>query len=445
MSEKVPDERMRQTRRSALAGLLGTALEYCDFTMYGIVAAVVLGKVFFPAQDTFTAQMGAMVSFGVAYVARPVGALVLGHLGDRVGRQKMLLFTIVLMGSATFLIGCLPSYRSIGIAAPAALVVLRLAQGFSAAGEQAGSSTLTMEHAPQHRRSYYTSWTNTGTLLGTVLAQVAFLPVLALPEPDLLSWGWRLPFLLTAVGMIVVVFIRRGLHDAEVFVAVRSEGDRQSPPLRELLRSNGKNLIRVVLCCLMAAPASITSVFGLSYATRVIGINPSILVLVGVLGNAIGMVTIPLWAMLSDRIGRRPVFIGGVLVAGVMIFPLLHFTAAKNIPMIIVSQYLFVIFLMAGQALQLSIYTEMFPTRLRFSGVAVGTQFGYLLAGFAPTISYAILRPGPTGWIPVAVFGAACCLVAAAAAFTARETRDISIEHIDRTPSSAQPLPEHLT
>ena len=444
MSERT-SERMRQARRSALGGLLGTALEYFDFTMYGIVAAVVLGKVFFPAQDSGTAEMGAMASFGVAYVARPVGALVLGHLGDRVGRQKMLLFTIVVMGSATFLIGCLPSYQMIGAFAPAALVILRLAQGFSAAGEQAGSSTLTMEHAPDHRRSFYTSWTNTGTLLGVVLGQVAFLPVLALPEKDLLAWGWRLPFLVSALGMVVVIFIRRGLRDAEIFVAARDEGVRESLPLRALFRSNWKNLIRVVLCCLMAAPASIASVFGLSYATRIVGINPSILVLSGVVGTTIAMVTIPFWALLSDRIGRRPVFIGGVLIAGVMIFPLLHFTSTRNIPMIVVSQYLFLIFLMAGQALQLAIYTEMFETKVRFSGVAVGTQFGYLLAGFAPAISYGILQPGPNGWIPVAVFGAVCCVVAAAAAFSARETRGVSLERLDGALPEPRSVPERLT
>jgi len=445
MSKETSDERLRQTRRSALGGLLGTALEYFDFTMYGIVAAVVFGKVFFPAQDSGMAEIGAMASFGVAYIARPIGALVLGHLGDRVGRQKMLLFTIVLMGSATFLIGCLPSYQTIGVFAPAALVILRLAQGFSAAGEQAGSSALTMEHAPVRRRSFYTSWTNTGTMLGMVLGQIAFVPVLALREQDLLAWGWRLPFLLSAVGMVVVIFIRKGLHDADVFVAARREERRPPMPLRELFRSNWKNLIRVVLCCLMAAPASIASVFGLSYATRVVGINPSILVLSGVLGTAIGMVTIPFWAMLSDRIGRRPVFIGGVLIAGVMIFPVLHFTSTGNVLLIVVFHYLFTIFLMAGQALQLTIYTEMFETKVRFSGVAVGTQFGYLLAGFAPTISYLILQPGPNGWMPVAVFGALCCVVAAAAAFSARETRGVSLERLDGALPAPQSVPERLT
>jgi len=156
------------------------------------------------------------------------------------------------------------------------------------------------------------------------------------------------------------------------------------------------------------------------------------------------MVAIPFWALLSDRIGRRPVFIGGVLLAGTMIFPMLHFTSAKNIFLIVVFSYLFTIFLMAGQALQLAIYTEMFETKVRFSGVAVGTQFGYLLAGFAPAISYLILQPGPNGWIPVAVFGAVCCVVAAAAAFSARETRGISLERLDGALPAPRPVPEPL-
>ncbi|MFC5833486.1 MFS transporter [Nonomuraea insulae] len=431
MAKLTSEQQLKQTRRSALGGFLGTALEYLDFTMYGIVASVVLGRVFFPGADTFAAQAGAMATFGAAYIARPIGALILGHLGDRVGRQKILLFTIVLMGTATFLIGCLPSYQSIGTFAPIALVVLRLAQGFSAAGEQAGSSTLTMEHAPPRKRTFYVSFTNAGTILGNLLGQVAFIPVLALPEQDLLAWGWRLPFLISAVGMAIVIYIRRGLHDAEVFEAVKGE-KRRSMPLPELFRGNWKNLIRVVLCCLMAAPASIAGVFGLSYSTQVIGLDAGVLVALGTISQAIGLVSIPLWGLLADRIGRRPVFIGGVLIAGVMLFVKFHFAVEKNLFMLTVAQCLFTIFLMAGQAMQLSIYTEMFETKVRFSGVAVGTQFGYLLAGFAPTLSYAILQPGPTGWLPVAIFGALCCLVASAAAFSARETRGASLERLER-------------
>jgi len=440
MSERTRDDQLRQTRRSATAGLLGTALEFLDFTMYGIVASVVLGRVFFPGGDPFAAEMGAMATFGVAYIARPIGAIVLGHLGDRVGRKRLLLFTIVLMGTSTFLIGCLPSYASIGPLAPVALVVLRLAQGFSAAGEQAGSSTLTAEHAPARTRGFYTSFTNAGTILGNFLGHAAFIPVLAMPEADLLAWGWRLPFLGSAAGMVIVVFLRAGLRDADVFVAVKA-AERDPAPLRELFQDNWKNLIRVALCGLMAAPPAISAVFGLSYGTRVVGLDAALLVALTTISLGVGTVTIPFWAILADRIGRRPVFIVGVLMGGAVLFLKFHFISEKNLPLLVLSQCVLVFFFMAGYATQLSIYTEMFPTKVRFSGVAIGTQLGLVLAGFTPALSYAVLQPGPIGWLPVAILGAVCCLVASAAAFSARETRGMSLERLDGEVREAKSLP----
>jgi MFS family permease len=441
MSPRGSSQQLKMTRRAALGGLLGTALEYFDFTMYGIVAAIVFSKVFFPAGNPLVASSGAMASFGVAYAARPIGALVLGNLGDRIGRQKMLLFTISLMGLATFLIGCIPDYATIGVAAPILLVILRLVQGFSAAGEQAGSSSLTMEHAPANKRSFYTSWTNTGTQLGTAMGQLAFLPVLALPHQDFIAWGWRVPFLLSALGVVVVFFIRKGLRDSDAFLTRKTSADTETFPIRALFRSHWRNLVRVVLCCLMAAPGYVVSVFSLSYAVNTVGIPAQKMLPAGVIASVLGMISIPFWALLSDRVGRRPVFIFGLLAAGLLIFPSLYFTAAANIPMIYVFSIAFTVFLMAGQALQLSIYTEMFQTKVRFSGVAVGTQFGYLIAGFAPTISYAVLKPGPFGWAPVALLCLVCCLVASASAFTARETRGLSLSELDGStpPQTARP------
>ncbi|MGI5131239.1 MFS transporter [Pseudonocardia sp. CA-107938] len=433
------DQQLRQARRSAIGGFLGTTLEYFDFALYGLVAAVVLGRVFFPGGAGFASEMGAMATFGVAYIARPVGALVLGHLGDRVGRQRILVFTIVLMGTATFLIGCLPGYATIGPLAPVALVVLRLAQGFSAAGEQAGSSTLTTELAPARQRAFYTSSTNTGTILGNFLGHAAFVPVLAMPEPELLAWGWRLPFLGSAAGMAVVFLLRRGLRDADVFAAVAAQ--RTRPPLRELLRHDWQNVVRVVLLCLMAAPTSISAVFGLSYATRVAGLDAALVVAITTISLGAGAVTIPFWAVLADRVGRRPVFVVGVLGGGAVLFLKFHFIAVRDVPLMTVAQCVVVFFFMAAYATQLSIAAELFSTTVRFSGVAVGTQFGYLLGGFAPTLSYAVLRPGPTGWVPVAILAGLCCVVAAAAVLSAPETRGLTIEEIDvdaREPTVAE-------
>lgn len=426
-------------KRAALGSFLGTMLEYFDFAMYGIVAAVVFSRVFFPEGDPALASIGAMATFGVAYIARPIGAFILGHFGDRIGRQKLLLFTITSMGIATFLIGCLPGYDQIGVAAPILLVFLRLVQGFSASGEQAGASSLAMEHAPTKRRALYTSWTNAGTGAGNLLGQLAFLPILALPEDQLLSWGWRIPFLISIVGTIGVLLLRRTLHDAEVFVETQQSGRTERFPIAQLLRHHWKNVIRVILMCVMAAPASIVTVFAFSFAVNSVGIERTTMLLITLAVTFVGTISIPFWGALADRIGRKPVFIGGLVLAIVFVFPFMHFLALGDVPMIFLFELLLMSSLYAGQALQLPIYTEMFETRVRFSGVAVGTQLGYLLAGFAPTISYAILQPGEMGWWPVAVFSAACCVVAALSALSAKETRGIPVEELDRTDSVTDP------
>ena len=426
-------------KRAALGSFLGTMLEYFDFAMYGIVAAVVFSRVFFPEGDPALASIGAMATFGVAYIARPIGAFILGHFGDRIGRQKLLLFTITSMGIATFLIGCLPGYDQIGIAAPILLVILRLVQGFSASGEQAGASSLAMEHAPTKRRALYTSWTNAGTGAGNLLGQLAFLPILALPEDQLLSWGWRIPFLVSIVGTIFVLLLRRTLHDAEVFVETQQAGRTERFPIAQLLRHHWRNVIRVILMCVMAAPASIVTVFAFSYAVNTAGVERTTMLLITLAVTFVGTVSIPFWGILADKIGRKPVFIGGLVLAIVFVFPFMHFIALGDVPMIFLFELLLMSSLYAGQALQLPIYTEMFETKVRFSGVAVGTQLGYLLAGFAPTISYAIIQPGELGWWPVAVFSAACCVVAAISALSAKETRGIPVEELDRGDSVTDP------
>jgi MFS family permease len=199
----------RTPKRAALASWIGSALEYYDFFIYGTGAALVFGKIFFPTSHPATGTLLALATFGVGYVARPVGAFFLGHVGDRFGRKKVLVFTILLMGLATFLVGLLPTYGQIGLAAPILLVFLRLCQGFSASGEQAGANSMTLEHAPAGRRAFFTSFTLSGTQAGLILATAVFLPVAQLPEEQLLSWGWRIPFLLSAVIVIIGFIIRQ--------------------------------------------------------------------------------------------------------------------------------------------------------------------------------------------------------------------------------------------
>src|SRR3712207_249157 len=196
-------------RKAALASFVGSMLEYYDFFIYGSAAGLVFPTVFFSDLDPATATLSSLATFGVAYVARPVGAVIIGHFGDKVGRKKMLVLTLLMMGVSTFLIGALPSYAAIGVAAPVLLVLLRVLQGLSAAGEQSGANSLTMEHAPEGRRGFFTSFTLSGTQAGLILATLVFIPVAALPEEQLYSWGWRIPFFLSAVVVAVGYWVRR--------------------------------------------------------------------------------------------------------------------------------------------------------------------------------------------------------------------------------------------
>jgi MFS family permease len=437
-------ENIGMARRATLASFLGTAFEYLDFSMYAIVAAIVFNNVFFPQSDPVVASIGSVATFAIGYVARPIGALVLGPLGDRIGRQKITLLTMVGMGSATFLMGCLPGYGTIGYAAPALLVVLRLAQGFFVSGEQAGTSSLTMEHAPSVRRAFFVSWIQTGVGVGAAVGQLAFIPILALPEPMLLSWGWRIPFLLSAVWTVAVVLIRRSLSDSVAFVAAKQAGRISRFPLIPLVRYHWRNLVRVMIAVLANVPATVVGVYILGYAVNTVHVPASQMLTVSLLVLVAATPLFPVWAALSDRIGRRPVFAGGTVAGGLLLFPLFFVVGSGNIVLIGLMNFLVYAFLNAGAAIALSIYTEMFPTEVRYSGVATGTQFGALAAGFAPAICYAIAGHGRYGWVPVAIFTAGVCLVAAIAVISSRETRGVGVAHLGTADELADPVEPHV-
>ena len=409
--------------KAALASWIGSALEYYDFFIYGTAAALVFSKVFFPKTHPATATLLALATFGVGYVARPVGAFFLGHMGDRYGRKRVLVFTLLLMGISTFLVGCLPTYEQWGIAAPVLLVVLRLCQGFSAAGEQAGANSMTLEHSPGNRRSFYTSFTLSGTQAGAILSTGAFLVVTQLPEADLLSWGWRIPFLLSAIVVAIGLVIRSRLDETPLFL---EEQDRKAVPrlpLAVLFRDYTPDVVRVVCCALVSTVSTIFGVYTLSYAVNEVKIDRPTMLWAAILTNIIALFIIPLWAMLADRVGRKPVFIFGCIAPGLLMFAYLGAVTSANIPMIFLFAVLMsAITYSASNGVWPAFYAEMFDTRVRLSGMAIGTQIGFALGGFAPTVAAALQSEGPTGWVPVAGLTLAACMIAAIAAWTARET-----------------------
>ncbi|AWS48796.1 MFS transporter [Streptosporangium sp. 'caverna'] len=429
-------------RKAALAAWIGSALEYYDFFIYGTAAALVFSKIFFPSSSPATGTLLALATFGVGYLARPVGAFVLGHVGDKFGRKKVLVFTLVLMGISTFLVGCLPTYDQVGVLAPVLLVVLRLLQGFSVAGEQAGANSMTLEHAPPNRRAYYTSFTLNGTQAGQIIATAIFLPIAALPEEQLLSWGWRVPFWLSIIVAAVGLIIRRTLEETPAFEQEVASNSVAKLPLAVLFRTHKVDVLRVVVAAVIASVSTIFTVHALSYAVNTIGLERSPMLWVGVLANVAAVITIPLWGRLSDRIGRKPVFIGGSLGCAVLMFAYLGSIAAGNYILIfLVGILMFGIVHSATSGVWPSFYGEMFSTRVRLSGMAIGTQIGFAIAGFAPTIATAIAGTGKDSWLGVSIFIAVLCLINVAAVATGRETYKVPTEDlgVKRGRTSSEP------
>ena len=420
--------------RAALASFMGSAVEYYDFFVFGSAAALIFPHVFFPSAGDAALVMS-FATFAFAYVARPVGAIFVGHFGDRLGRRKVLLFTLLLMGGGTFLIGCLPTYDQAGWIAPALLIACRLLQGLSAAGEQAGASSLTLEHAPDDKRSFYTSWTLTGTQGGQILAALVFIPVVALPDEIKYGIGWRIPFWLSAVVVVVAFFIRSRLNETPEFEEAKANNEVAKLPLAVLLRDHWADVLRVICCAFIAAVSTVFGNLAIAYGVAV-GMVDSITLWLVVAANVVALFTQPMFGRLADRIGRKPVFVYGAVASAVLMpFYLLSMSRGSELLVFALAILTFSFGYAAANATWPSFYGEMFSTPVRFSGVAIGTQIGFLLAGFTPSIVTALGGVQEGGWVVTAGYTAVVCLVASISALTARETKDVRTADLGLRPS----------
>ncbi|MBZ9643683.1 MFS transporter [Streptomyces sp. PSKA30] len=447
MSVPAPSAPPGQPKKAATAAWIGSALEYYDFFIYGSAAALIFPEVFFDESDPATATLLSLATFGVAYAARPVGALFLGHFGDRVGRKKIMVFTLMLMGISTFLIGCLPTRAQVGTLAPVLLVLCRVLQGISAAGEQASANSMTLEHAPANRRGFFTSFTLSGTQGGQLLATLVFIPVAALPEEHLMSWGWRVPFWLSVAVAVVGYVIRRKLDETPAFEQQTATEGVVKLPLAVLLREHWADVLRVIAGALIASVSTIFTVWALSYATSdSVGMSRSSMLWVGALANVVALAAIPLWATLSDRIGRRPVYLVGAVGSAITMFLYLWAISTGSYPLtLLLGIVAFGVVYSAANGVWPSFYGEMFSTRVRLSGMAIGTQIGFAVAGFAVTFAAQIAGPDGDDWSSVALFTAALCIPPVIAALSARETHKVPTEHLGvRTPREAA-QPETVT
>lgn len=419
--------------KAALSALVGGGLEYYDFFIYGTAAALVFPRVFFPAGNPAAATIASLATFGVAYVARPFGSVLLGHLGDTIGRKRVLLITLFGMGIATFLIGLLPTYAQIGIWAPILLLILRLCQGLAVSGEQSSASSTTLEHAPAGRRAYYTSYTMAGAQAGNLLASAAFLPIAMLPEEALLSWGWRIPFLLSAVVLFVGWWIRRTLKESPAFEEERKRSAVPKAPLKLLFRNYTPDVLKVLFASLFSVITSLFGTYALAYGVNTMGLSRSSFLWLAITSYAVSLALIPFYGILADRIGRKPTFAFGVVGSGAMLWPFLWAISERNIALVWVFGILMIaVFQGAYFGAAFALWSEQFDVRVRMSGVAVGTQFGFAFGGFAPSIAAALAGPRLEDWVPVAVFGSVTVLLSVLAALTMRETYKTELYDLGR-------------
>ena len=419
----------KKPRLAAAASFIGSTLEYYDFFIYGAASALVFGKLFFPTSNPAVGTLAALGTFAIGYIGRPIGAAVIGHYGDKVGRKQMLVLTMIAMGACTFLIGCLPTYATIGIAAPVLLLVLRLLQGVAVSGESGGATALSLEHAPENRRAFYASWVNQGAAAGSTLATLAFLGFSALPSEAFLAWGWRIPFLLSAVVVLVGVIIRSRLPESPEFEKVEEGHAVAKFPLVTVLTKQTSSVLRVIGLAVLTVIVPINQVFALSYGVQA-GIPRATMLMIGLASGALAILTQPFFALTADRIGRKPVFVAGGLVSAAATF--LFFaglTSASGLTALIGSILMMPIGYSMCNAVVPALYAEMFDTRVRYTGVAVAGQLGQIFPGFAPAIAAGIIAGGGSG-TNVAIFVGVCALVGIAVALTARETKDVSTEEL---------------
>ena len=431
----------RQAGRASTASLIGTALEYYDFFIYATAAALVFDKVYFPALGGLAATLVSLSTFAVAFIVRPLGGIIVGHLGDRFGRKPMLVLTLVAMGTSTLLIGLLPGYTTLGVAAPILLVFLRIVQGFALGGEYGGAVLLTMEHAKPGRRGFFVAWMQTGGPLGLVLATLAFLPVATLPTEQLLSWGWRIPFFLSVVLLVVGFFLRTRVNESPEFEELKSADAVADAPLRTIVtKYSGRTLLAAGTVLTGGVTFYLMAVFGLSFATGVLELPRSTIMLIVLVTMILEAVLLPFLGRLADRIGTAKVFIGGVVGILLLTGPWLALLNTGR-PGLILLGYLLLVLPHAANTSVVGLYlAEFYPTRVRYSGLSLSYTLG-MIAGsaVAPIIAAALLAS--SGLVAVAVYMIAMAVVTLVCSLVLRRTASMDDNWDDSSVDSSPDAP----
>jgi metabolite-proton symporter len=411
-------------RLVALASLVGTTIEWYDFFLYGTAAALVFNELFFPTFDPLTGTLAAFGTYAVGFVARPVGGIIIGHYGDRVGRKSMLVLTLVVMGVATFLIGLLPTYEQVGPWAAVALVVLRIAQGFGVGGEWGGAVLMAVEHAPPGARGFYGSWPQIGVPAGLLISTAVFAQFARLPQDAFLSWGWRVPFLVSIVLVGVGLLIRLRILETPAFERIKATRSEARQPIVEVIRRHPRQVLLAMGARIAENGAFyVYSVFVLLYATEQVRMDRTVVLNGILLASACELVAIPLFGAFSDRVGRRPVYLFGAVVTALFAYPLFWLLDTASVPLVWIGLVVAFVFSHAAMyAPQAAFLSELFGPRVRYSGASLGAQLASVLAGgLSPFIATALLRQYGRGG-PVALYVIVMAVITIVAVILAAET-----------------------
>jgi metabolite-proton symporter len=419
--------------------MIGTSIEWYDFFLFGMASALVFGRLFFPTFFDLAGTLAAFASFAVGFVARPVGGLVFGHIGDRVGRKTTLVVTLTMMGIATFLMGLMPSYAAIGVWAPILMVVLRFAQGLAVGGEWGGAVLMATEHSTRERRGFFGSFAQVGSAVGGLMATGMFLLMQQLPEDDFVAWGWRVPFLVSILLVVVGLFIRLRILESPVFAQLKETRRVAKVPVVELLSTDARNvLLAAGLYLAHGVLFYAMTVYTVAYTAREYGVAEDTYLVGVTAAGAVQIFTIPFLGALSDKLGRRPVIIFGTLFVTAFALPL-NFMITSQIP--VLAWLAVIIGICVGHnsvyAPMAALYSELFPAHVRYSGASLGYQLGGAIAGFVPLVAASLVGAVGGAYWPIPALIAASGLIGFACILLMRPVAETKAqEHVAQAPDA---------
>ncbi|QOS90838.1 MFS transporter [Peribacillus sp. JNUCC41] len=423
----------KQMRRILIASLVGSSIEWFDYFLYGTVSALVFNQIFFVNEDPTIGLLLAYASFALAFFIRPFGGVIFSHIGDRIGRKKTLVLTLSLMGVATFGMGLLPTYQAVGIWAPILLITLRLVQGLGIGGEWGGALLLAVEYAPAEKRGLFGAIPQMGVTIGMLLGTVALSIMTMLPENAFMTWGWRIPFIFSALLVFFGLWIRKGIDETPSFKKVKESGEVPKLPIVETLKNYWREvLIAVGAKVVETAPFYIFSTFVVSYATANLGFSRTATLTAVMIATIITTILIPIMGNLSDTIGRKKLFIGGTIGMALFAFPYFWLLEQKSVLLLIVATVIGLGVIWAPITAVLgTMFSEIFDAKIRYTGITLGYQIGAALAGgTAPLVATALLNRFDNSYVPVAIYIIFASVLSLAAIWA---VKDRSNQKLDET------------